>query len=190
MCVPRQWEGVATITLYRHAPDLDYVLPQSAEGELEEALEEALCAGYRHIDTAAAYENEAVIGKLIKERWIDTDNMTRDELFLVTKLPPVGVRPGGPEKFLKRSLAALRVDYVDVYLVHTPFAFVPVEGADELHPVGPDGKIGVDGNPDILTVWKVRSTQAEAQAAQGFDPVLKGSAFPRPCPPASRRRLA
>lgn len=152
----------ATLHTGAKMPLLGYGTWQCASVELEEALEEALCAGYRHIDTAAAYENEAVIGKLIKERWIDTNNMTRDELFLVTKLPPVGVVPGGPEKFLKRSLAALRTDYVDMYLIHTPFAFVPIEGADEIHPVGPDGKIPVNGDPDIVTVWKEMEALVDA----------------------------
>lgn len=53
--------------------------------ELEDALDEALKAGYRHIDTAYMYENEHVIGKVLK-RWLDSGSIKRDELFVVTKV--------------------------------------------------------------------------------------------------------
>lgn len=49
------------------------------------ALNEALKCGYRHIDTAAAYVNEHVIGKVLNE-WISSGKVTRDELFIVTKV--------------------------------------------------------------------------------------------------------
>lgn len=52
---------------------------------METALETALEAGYRHIDTAAAYENEHVIGKVLN-KWIEDGKLTRDELFIVTKV--------------------------------------------------------------------------------------------------------
>lgn len=146
-------------------PLLGYGTWQAKEGELEEALEEALCAGYRHIDTAAAYQNEDVIGKLIDETWIKTGNLTRDELFMVTKLPPVGMCPGGPEKWLKRSLEALRMEYVDVYLVHTPFRF-EAQG-DELHPMR-DGKIAVIDDVDLVAVWKEMEAQVDAGRAKAI----------------------
>jgi len=53
---------------------------------LESALNEALTCGYRHIDTATAYENEHVIGKVLNE-WITSGKVTREELFIVTKVP-------------------------------------------------------------------------------------------------------
>lgn len=52
---------------------------------MEEALNEALKSGYRHIDTATAYNNEHVIGKVLNE-WITSGKVTRDELFIVTKV--------------------------------------------------------------------------------------------------------
>lgn len=55
------------------------------EAELENALEEALKAGYRHIDTATLYANEAIIGRVL-ERWISSGKISRDELFIVTKV--------------------------------------------------------------------------------------------------------
>lgn len=58
---------------------------KASEEELEAAVEAALEAGYRHIDTAAAYANESVIGNVLK-RWLDEEKVTRDELFIVTKV--------------------------------------------------------------------------------------------------------
>lgn len=55
------------------------------ETEVENAIEEALKAGYRHIDTAYLYTNEAVIGRVL-DRWLTAGKVTRDELFIVTKV--------------------------------------------------------------------------------------------------------
>lgn len=71
----------------------------------------------------------------------------------MTKLPPGGNRPEGVSKYLKRSLEYLQVDYLDLYLVHTPFAFKDVEG--NLHPTTPDGRIDMDVTTDHVAVWKV-----------------------------------
>jgi alcohol dehydrogenase (NADP+) len=56
---------------------------------VESALNEALTAGYRHIDAAPVYMNEIVIGRVLKE-WIDSGKLSRTDLFITTKLPPQG----------------------------------------------------------------------------------------------------
>ncbi|XP_030759409.1 1,5-anhydro-D-fructose reductase-like [Sitophilus oryzae] len=139
-------------------PILGYGTWQATDQELEAAVESALQAGYRHIDTAHVYENEKVIGTVLK-RWINSGKLKRDELFLVTKLPPGGMRPEGVKKYIKRSLDLLQVDYVDLYLVHTPFAFNDVEG--ELHPFKPDGSIDLDVNTDHIAIWKAMEEQVD-----------------------------
>lgn len=63
-------------------------LDQAADEVLEGAVAAALAAGYRHIDSARAYENEAALGRALG-RWIDRPEK-RKELFVVTKLPPTG----------------------------------------------------------------------------------------------------
>lgn len=62
---------------------------QASDEVLEKAVEDALAAGYRHFDTARAYENEAALGRALK-KWIGNDPAKRKELFVVTKLPPGG----------------------------------------------------------------------------------------------------
>ena len=54
-------------------------------GELETALEVALEAGYRHIDTAYVYQNEAIIGIILK-KWFDSGRLKREEIFITSKV--------------------------------------------------------------------------------------------------------
>jgi 2,5-diketo-D-gluconate reductase A len=77
------------------------------------AIRTALEAGYRHIDTATTYHNEAEVGRALRGSGID-----RADLFVTTKLPPE--RAGDEDEVLDRSLDALGTDYVDLWLVHWP----------------------------------------------------------------------
>ncbi|KAK4884359.1 hypothetical protein RN001_000630 [Aquatica leii] len=140
-------------------PALGYGTWQSTDKELEDAVELALQAGYRHIDTAYVYENEKVIGKVIS-RWISQGKLKREDLFLVTKLPGSGNRPEAVKKFLKRSLENLQVDYIDLYLIHVPFGFKDIEG--DLHPVTPEGEIDIDVATNHVGIWKEMERNVES----------------------------
>jgi 2,5-diketo-D-gluconate reductase A len=78
-----------------------------------EAVRDALEAGYRHLDTATMYGNEAEVGRALKD-----SGVPRDEVFLTTKLPPE--RAGREHATLDASLRALGVDAVDLWLIHWP----------------------------------------------------------------------
>jgi 2,5-diketo-D-gluconate reductase A len=86
--------------------------------ETQRIVEDALEAGYRHIDTAAAYRNEAGVGAAIA-----SSGIARDELFITTKLR--NGEQGATEEAFYNSLKALGLDYVDLYLIHWP---VPSHG--------------------------------------------------------------
>jgi diketogulonate reductase-like aldo/keto reductase len=77
------------------------------------ALRSALDAGYRSIDTATAYRNEAEVGRALRDSGVD-----RSSVFVTTKLPPE--RAGHETAVLDASLRALAVDYVDLWLIHWP----------------------------------------------------------------------
>jgi diketogulonate reductase-like aldo/keto reductase len=79
----------------------------------ESVVRAALDAGYRHIDTAAYYGNEESVGNAIRDSGIG-----RDEIYLTTKL--WNSDHGNPERALERSLGKLKMDYVDLYLIHYP----------------------------------------------------------------------
>jgi 2,5-diketo-D-gluconate reductase A len=81
--------------------------------EVEGAVTAALAAGYRHIDTATMYGNEAEIGSALAG-----SGVSREEVFVTTKIRPGDV--GREEAVLRRSLRDLRTDYVDLWLIHWP----------------------------------------------------------------------
>lgn len=89
---------------------------QSADGDVAyDAVKWALAAGYRHIDTAAIYGNEASVGRAIKDAGI-----ARDELFITTKLWNDAHSYESAQAALAKSLTTLGLDYVDLYLIHWP----------------------------------------------------------------------
>jgi methylglyoxal/glyoxal reductase len=83
----------------------------------------ALDAGYRHIDTARLYGNEASVGKAVRE-----SSLPREDIWVTTKLWPTDFI--NPRKALKESLRRFGLDYVDLYLVHWPTP-VPIPGFDQ-----------------------------------------------------------
>lgn len=108
---------------------------------------------YRHIDTAFVYENERAIGKVLKE-WLSSSKLKREELFITTKLPMVGVHPERVELFIKKSLENLQLDYVDLYLIHFPVGCKYQEGT--VRPVvNEKGEIETEGKTDHPAIWRV-----------------------------------
>ncbi|XP_038206536.1 aldo-keto reductase family 1 member A1-like [Zerene cesonia] len=132
-------------------PRIGFGTWQTSDDVLEKAVDAALKAGYKHIDTARAYENEATLGKALK-RWIGDDEDKRKELFIVSKLPPGGNRPELVEEYFQASYNDLGLKYIDMYLMHVPFSFEHVPG--DLHPKNPDGSMKVDLTTDIVSTWK------------------------------------
>lgn len=89
---------------------------QTPSGEVaRESVEAALEAGYRHIDTAAAYGNEESVGEAIKRSGVN-----RHELFVTTKLWNSDHGYDRTKKAIDTSLEKLDLDYLDLYLIHWP----------------------------------------------------------------------
>ncbi|GAA1274283.1 aldo/keto reductase [Arthrobacter pascens] len=99
-------------------PQLGFGVFQVPPEDTQRIVEEALEAGYRHIDTAAAYRNEAGVGAAIA-----ASGLPREDLFITTKLRN-GEQGNALEAF-QNSRKALGLDYVDLYLIHWP---VPSQG--------------------------------------------------------------
>ncbi|CAG9840964.1 unnamed protein product [Diabrotica balteata] len=123
--------------------------------ELEVALNTALEVGYRHIDTAAVYNNEHIIGKVINQ-WICSGKLKREDLFITTKLPIQGIHRDRVEKYFHRSLQKLAVEYVDLYLIHFPFGMA--ESSDTV----------VYEEEDHRGIWKVMEKQVYACKAKSI----------------------
>ena len=107
----------------------------------EEAVVEAIRAGYRLIDTAAAYENEEAVGRAIRRCGVP-----REELFVTTKLWVTDTSYEGAKRGLARSLERLGLDYVDLYLIHQPYndVYGAWRAMEELYAAGRVRAIGVD----------------------------------------------
>ena len=94
-------------------PQLGFGVFQVPEGQTQRVVEDALGAGYRHIDAAAAYGNEAGVGAAIA-----ASGVAREEIFITTKLRN-GEHGTAAEAF-EASRRALGVDVIDLYLIHWP----------------------------------------------------------------------
>ena len=94
---------------------------KSEPGEVGKAVQEAIRIGYRHIDCAAIYGNEAEIGKALEEI-MQAGLVKRDELWITSKLWNNAHARAEVPIALKKTLADLRLDYLDLYLIHWPVA--------------------------------------------------------------------
>ncbi|WP_423798078.1 aldo/keto reductase [Neobacillus sp. SAB-20_R2A] len=119
------------------------------ENECEQAVYDAILAGYRLIDTAASYLNEEAVGRAIKR-----SGVPREELFITTKLWVQDTGYERTKKAFERSLERLQLDYLDLYLIHQPYGDVygSWRAMEELYREGKIRAIGVSNfYPDRLT---------------------------------------
>ena len=137
-----------TVTLNNgvQMPILGFGVYQMSDAECEASVLEALRVGYRLIDTAAIYGNEAAVGRALK-----ASGVPRQELFITTKLWIDDATYEGARRAAQASLDRLQLDHLDLYLIHQPYH--DVHGAwramEELHDAGALRAIGVSNfHPD------------------------------------------
>ena len=135
---------------------------QMDEGaETENAVEWALEAGYRHVDTAQLYRNERSVGAAIGR-----SRIPREEIFVTTKWLPT-VRSPGHE--LERSLERLQMEYVDLYLIHWPVPFRAGRGWHDLEDLADRGlarAVGVSNYGDERLEKTVRKARIKPAVNQ------------------------
>jgi 2,5-diketo-D-gluconate reductase A len=108
--------------------------------QCEQAVCDAISAGYRLIDTAASYRNEEAVGRAIKRC-----DVPREELFITTKLWITDTNYDGAKRAFQRSLNKLGLDYLDLYLIHQPMNdyYGAWRAMEELYKAGEIRAIGV-----------------------------------------------
>jgi 2,5-diketo-D-gluconate reductase A len=129
-------------------PVLGFGVFQIPLDQTEQAVADALAAGYRSLDTAASYQNEEAVG-----RAINASDVPRDELFVTTKLWIQDQGEKTARRAFETSLGRLGLDYVDLYLIHQPFGdyYGSWRAMEELNRQGLARAIGVSNfYPDRL----------------------------------------
>jgi len=114
------------------------------------ATKAALEAGFRLLDTAERYRTEREVGEAMKEVFKE-GRIGRENVFVITKLWNTNHRPERVKTAFDASLKRLQLDFVDLYLIHTPFAFRP---GDEQDPRDSSGNVIYDPGVTLLDTWR------------------------------------
>src|SRR5882757_10157589 len=114
------------------------------------ATRDALEAGFRHFDCAERYGNEREVGRAL-QAGLAAQGIAREDILVTTKLWNSNHRPERVEPAFEASLERLALKYLDLYLIHTPFAFQP---GDDQDPRDQNGNVLYDHGVTLLGTWK------------------------------------
>jgi alcohol dehydrogenase (NADP+) len=133
-----------------HMPALGFgtLIPDAAV--TRSATRDALEAGFRHFDCAERYRNEREVGDALQAGGA-AGGIAREDIFVTTKVWNTNHRPERVEPAFEASLDRLRISYLDLYLIHTPFAFQP---GDEQDPRDQNGNVLYDPGVTLLDTWR------------------------------------
>ncbi|MDB6034985.1 MAG: Aldehyde reductase [Verrucomicrobiales bacterium] len=113
------------------------------------ATKAALETGFRALDTAERYRTEIEVGEAMKEVF-NEGKVKREDVFVATKLWNTNHRPERVKPAFEASLKKLQLDYIDLYLIHTPFAFQPGDVQD---PRDANGNVIYDKGVKLMDTW-------------------------------------
>ena len=114
------------------------------------ATRDALEAGFRHFDCAERYRNEREVGEALQVG-LAAGGIAREDIFITTKLWNSNHRAERVEQAFEGSLERLQLKYLDLYLIHSPFAFQP---GDEQDPRDQNGNVLYDNGVTLLDTWR------------------------------------
>jgi aldehyde reductase len=133
-----------------HMPALGFgtLIPDAAVTKT--ATSDALDAGFRHFDCAERYRNEREVGEAL-QTGLAANGIARENIFVTTKLWNSNHRPERVEPAFEASLDRLRLEYLDLYLIHTPYAF---QAGDDQDPRDQNGNVLYDSGVTLLDTWR------------------------------------
>ncbi|XP_074101240.1 aldo-keto reductase 1B-like [Cotesia typhae] len=143
--------SIPTVTFYNgnKIPAIGLGTWRAVPGLVGQAVKDAIDVGYRHFDCALVYGNEKEIGEALRAK-IKEGVVKREDLFITSKLWNTYHKTESVEKGIRKSLTNLGLDYLDLFLIHWPFAF---EETEDLFPLNPDGT-PAGTETDYLDTWK------------------------------------
>jgi alcohol dehydrogenase (NADP+) len=118
--------------------------------ETRDATRTAIQAGFRHLDCSERYRNEEQVGQAIREA-IQSGWISRNDLFITTKLWNNNHRPERVQPAIEASRERLQLEYINLYLMHTPYAFRP---GDDQDPRDQNGNVIYDEGITLMDTWK------------------------------------
>jgi diketogulonate reductase-like aldo/keto reductase len=110
----------------------------------------ALETGFRTLDSAERYRNEKAVGEAMQQVF-SAGNIKREDVFVITKVWNTNHRPERVKPAFEASLKRLQLDYLDLYLIHTPFAFQPGDVQD---PRDASGNVIYDNGVTLFDTWR------------------------------------
>jgi len=141
---------------------------EGAKGETYKAVAKALDVGYRHLDCAWFYQNEDEVGDALHDFLKKNPSVKREDIFICTKVWNHLHQPEDVKWSFENSCSKLKVDYIDLFLVHWPIA--AEKNADYSVKIGPDGKYVINKelteNPE--PTWRAMEELAESGRARAI----------------------
>ncbi|XP_072855891.2 aldo-keto reductase family 1 member C3 isoform X1 [Pogona vitticeps] len=129
----------------------------SQKSKCEEAVKTAIEVGFRHIDGAYIYDNEDQVGRAVRQKIAD-GTIKREDIFYTGKLWSTFHRPELVRKCLEESLKKLQFDYMDLFIIHSPYSMKP---GPELIPRGENGKY-IPDVVDLRKTWEAMEACKDA----------------------------
>ena len=159
-----------------HIPALGFGTLISDPAVTITATRDALEAGFRHFDCAERYRNEREVGEAL-QAGLAAGGIAREDIFVTTKVWNSNHRPERVALAFEASVDRLRLNYLDLYLIHTPFAFQP---GDEQDPRDENGNVIYDDGVTLLDTWRAMESLVDNGRcrAVGLSDITLNKLFP------------